>query len=44
LSDVRLANIFFHSVGGLFSLETVSFVVPNTTKEFYEVPFVHSFS
>jgi hypothetical protein len=27
LSDVYLANIFSHSVGGLFSLETISFVV-----------------
>jgi hypothetical protein len=27
LSDVQLANIFYHSVGGLFSLETISFVV-----------------
>jgi hypothetical protein len=27
LPDVQLANIFFHSVGGLFSLETISFVV-----------------
>jgi hypothetical protein len=26
LSDVYLANIFSHSVGGLFSLETISFV------------------
>jgi hypothetical protein len=26
-SDVQLANIFSHSVGGLFSLETISFVV-----------------
>jgi hypothetical protein len=27
LSDVQLANILSHSVGGLFSLETISFVV-----------------
>jgi hypothetical protein len=27
LSDVQLANIFSYSVGGLFSLETISFVV-----------------
>jgi hypothetical protein len=27
LFDVQLANIFSHSVGGLFSLETTSFVV-----------------
>jgi hypothetical protein len=27
LSDVQLANIFSHSVGGLLSLETISFVV-----------------
>jgi hypothetical protein len=27
LSDVELANIFCHSVGGLFSLETIPFVV-----------------
>jgi hypothetical protein len=27
LYDVWLANIFSHSVGGLFSLETLSFVV-----------------
>jgi hypothetical protein len=27
LSDVYLANIFSHSVGGLFSLDTISFVV-----------------
>jgi hypothetical protein len=27
LSDVWLANIFFYSVGCLFSLETISFVV-----------------
>jgi hypothetical protein len=25
LSDVQLENIFSHSVGGLFSLETISF-------------------
>jgi hypothetical protein len=27
LCDVQLANIFSHSVGGLISLETISFVV-----------------
>jgi hypothetical protein len=27
LSDVELANIFSYSVGGLFNLETISFVV-----------------
>jgi hypothetical protein len=27
LSDIWLANIFFHSVGGLINLETISFVV-----------------
>jgi hypothetical protein len=27
LSNVYLANIFFHSVGGLFSLEIISFIV-----------------
>jgi hypothetical protein len=27
LSDIQPANIFSHSVGGLFSLETISFVV-----------------
>jgi hypothetical protein len=27
MSDAELANIFSHSVGGLFSLETISFVV-----------------
>jgi hypothetical protein len=27
LSDVYVANIFSYSVGGLFSLETISFVV-----------------
>jgi hypothetical protein len=25
--DVELLNVFFHSVGGLFSLQTISFVV-----------------
>jgi hypothetical protein len=34
--DVQLANIFSHSVGGLFSLETISFVVWK--------PFVYPFS
>jgi hypothetical protein len=29
LSEVKLANIFFHSVGGLFSLETISLIVQN---------------
>jgi hypothetical protein len=27
LSDVQIANNFYHSVGGLFNLETISFVV-----------------
>jgi hypothetical protein len=27
LSDVYLANIFYHSVGGLFNVDTISFVV-----------------
>jgi hypothetical protein len=26
LSDIKPVNIFFYSVGGLFSLETISFV------------------
>jgi hypothetical protein len=29
LSDVKLATVFSHSVGHLFSLETISFVVHN---------------
>jgi hypothetical protein len=27
LSDVYLANIFSHSMGGFFNIETISFVV-----------------
>jgi hypothetical protein len=27
LSDVQLAKIFSHSVGGIFNLETISFIV-----------------
>jgi hypothetical protein len=32
LSDVYLANVFSHSVGGLFSLETISFVLQKLFK------------
>jgi hypothetical protein len=38
LSDVQLANIFPHFVGGLFSLETISLVVQKLFK-FHVDPF-----
>jgi hypothetical protein len=42
LSDVYLANIFSHPVGGLFSVEIISFVTRGFY--FYKVSIAYAFS